>query len=46
MVLDQLLEQITSLNTENVSLKEQANLNLSKVQEIIEELKNLLNEQK
>ena len=36
-------KQILSLNAENSSLKEQANLNLIKVQEIVNELKEILN---
>lgn len=40
-----LKEQILSLNTENSSLKEQANLNLIKVQEIVNELKEILNKE-
>ena len=38
-------EQILSLNAENSSLKEQANLNLIKVQEIVNELKEILNKE-
>lgn len=38
-------EQILSLNTENSSLKEQANLNLIKVQEIVNELKEILDKE-
>lgn len=38
-------EQILSLNTENSSLKEQANLNLIKVQEIVDELKKILDKE-
>ena len=37
--------QILSLNAENSSLKEQANLNLIKVQEIVNELKEILNKE-
>ena len=37
--------QILSLNVENSSLKEQANLNLIKVQEIVNELKEILNKE-
>ena len=40
-----LKEQILSLNAENSSLKEQANLNLIKVQEIVNELKEILNKE-
>ena len=35
-------KQVLSLNAENSSLKEQANLNLIKVQEIVNELKEIL----
>ena len=38
-------EQILSLNAENSSLKEQANLNLIKVQEIVNELKEILDKE-
>lgn len=38
-------EQILSLNAENSSLKEQANLNLIKVQEIVNELKEILSKE-
>ena len=38
-------EQILSLNAENSSLKEQANLNLIKVQEIVNELKKILDKE-
>ena len=38
-------KQILSLNAENSSLKEQANLNLIKVQEIVNELKEILNKE-
>lgn len=38
-------EQILSLNAENSSLKEQANLNLIKVQEIVDELKEILDKE-
>ena len=38
-------EQILSLNAENSSLKEQANLNLIKVQEIVDELKEILSKE-
>ena len=38
-------KQVLSLNTENSSLKEQANLNLIKVQEIVNELKEILNKE-
>ena len=37
--------QILSLNAENSSLKEQANLNLIKVQEIVNELKEILDKE-
>ena len=37
--------QILSLNAENSSLKEQANLNLIKVQEIVNELKEILSKE-
>ena len=37
--------QILSLNAENSSLKEQANLNLIKVQEIVNELKKILDKE-
>lgn len=37
--------QISELETENSSLKEQANLNLIKVQEIVNELKEILNKE-
>jgi chromosome segregation ATPase len=37
--------QILSLNAENFSLKEQANLNLIKVQEIVNELKEILSKE-
>ena len=37
--------QILSLNAENSSLKEQANLNLIKVQEIVDELKEILSKE-
>ena len=40
-----LSKQILSLNAENSSLKEQANLNLIKVQEIVNELKEILNKE-
>ena len=36
-------EQILSLNAEKTSLEEQANLNLAKAREIVDELKELLN---
>ena len=38
-------KQVLSLNAENSSLKEQANLNLIKVQEIVNELKEILNKE-
>ena len=38
-------KEILSLNAENSSLKEQANLNLIKVQEIVNELKEILNKE-
>ena len=38
-------KQILSLNAENSSLKEQANLNLIKVQEIVNELKKILDKE-
>ena len=38
-------KQILSLNAENSSLKEQANLNLIKVQEIVNELKEILSKE-
>ena len=38
-------KQILSLNAENSSLKEQANLNLIKVQEIVNELKEILDKE-
>ena len=38
-------KQILSLNAENSSLNEQANLNLIKVQEIVNELKEILNKE-
>ena len=38
-------QQILSLNAENSSLKEQANLNLIKVQEIVNELKEILDKE-
>ena len=38
-------KQILSLNVENSSLKEQANLNLIKVQEIVNELKKILDKE-
>jgi predicted nuclease with TOPRIM domain len=38
-------EQILSLNVENSSLKEQANLNLIKVQEIVDKLKGILDKE-
>ena len=38
-------KQILSLNAENSSLKEQANLNLIKVQEIVSELKEILDKE-
>jgi predicted nuclease with TOPRIM domain len=38
-------EQVLSLNAENSSLKEQANLNLIKVQEIVNELKEILSKE-
>ena len=37
--------QVLSLNAENSSLKEQANLNLIKVQEIVNELKEILSKE-
>ena len=37
--------QISELETENSSLKEQANLNLIKVQEIVNELKEILSKE-
>ena len=37
--------QISELETENSSLKEQANLNLIKVQEIVNELKKILDKE-
>ena len=40
-----LSKQILSLNAENSSLKEQANLNLIKVQEIVDELKEILDKE-
>ena len=40
-----LKEQILSLNAENSSLEEQANLNLIKVQEIVNELKEILSKE-
>ena len=38
-------KQVLSLNAENSSLKEQANLNLIKVQEIVNELKEILSKE-
>ena len=38
-------KQVLSLNTENSILNEQANLNLIKVQEIVNELKEILNKE-
>lgn len=38
-------KQVLSLNAENSSLKEQANLNLIKVQEIVNELKEILDKE-
>ena len=38
-------KQFLSLNAENSSLKEQANLNLIKVQEIVNELKEILDKE-